>query len=132
LRPQPEPPPLAQPTPLPLTPVSPSVPLAASPAESVAAPAEEPKSAESKAAPRRRADMTPQEAPVRDGTVSLAVTPWGEVFVNGVGRGVSPPLTKLSLPPGTHTIEVRNNASPPFIARVELRSGESISLQHRF
>jgi serine/threonine-protein kinase len=132
LRPQPEPPPLAQPTPLPLTPVSPSAPPAASPTESVAAPAEEPKSAESKAAPRRRADVAPQEAPVRDGTVSLAVTPWGEVFVDGVGRGVSPPLTKLSLPPGTHTIEVRNNASPPFIARVELRSGESISLQHRF
>jgi hypothetical protein len=54
------------------------------------------------------------------------------VFVDGVARGVSPPLTQVSLPPGAHTIEVRNNSSPPFSIRVELRSGEPISLQPRF
>jgi serine/threonine-protein kinase len=64
--------------------------------------------------------------------VSLAVTPWGEVVVNGTARGVSPPLTQVALPPGVHTIEVRNGAAPPFVARVEVRPGETISLQHRF
>ena len=53
-------------------------------------------------------------------------------IVNGEPRGVSPPLTQLSLPPGAHTIEVRNTSSAPFVVRIELRSGETISLQHRF
>jgi serine/threonine-protein kinase len=64
--------------------------------------------------------------------VNLAVTPWGEVFVNGAARGVSPPLTQLTLPPGAHTIEIRNASSPPFSVRIELRAGETINLQHRF
>jgi serine/threonine-protein kinase len=93
----------------------------------------EAKAAEAKAAARRRAELSAQPvAPPRDGMVSLAVTPWGEVVVNGTARGVSPPLTQVALPPGVHTIEVRNGAAPPFVARVEVRPGETISLQHRF
>jgi hypothetical protein len=64
--------------------------------------------------------------------VALAVSPWGEVIVNGTSRGVSPPLTQLGLAPGVHTIEIRNTAAPPFVVRIEVRPGETISLQHRF
>jgi serine/threonine-protein kinase len=71
-------------------------------------------------------------APPRDGSVNLAITPWGEVLVDGAVRGVSPPLTHLALAPGTHTIEVRNSGATPFIARVEVRPGETVTLQHRF
>jgi serine/threonine-protein kinase len=134
LRPHPAPPsPVVEPTPtpLPVLPAPPPVAAAETPPESAAAPPDEVKSAETKAAARRRTD-TAAVVPARDGTVKLAVTPWGEVFVDGVGRGVSPPLTQLSLAPGAYTIEVRNSSSPPFTVRVELRSGESISLQHRF
>ena len=81
---------------------------------------------------RRRNENVIAAVPVRDGSVSLAIAPWGEVYVDGASRGVSPPLTHLSLPPGAHTIEIRNNTSPPFSVRVELKSGESIALQHRF
>jgi serine/threonine-protein kinase len=95
--------------------------------------AAEAKAAEAKAAARRRAEQAAQPvAPPRDGMVSLAVTPWGEVVVNGTPRGVSPPLTQVALPPGVHTIEVRNGAAQPFVARVEVRPGETIALQHRF
>jgi hypothetical protein len=129
LREQAPPPAPVAATPLPVLPAAP--PPAVEPApEPAGAPTEEAKAAEAKAASRRRAEAP---APVpRDGTVNLAVTPWGEVYVNGVARGVSPPLTVLTLPPGAHTIEVRNASSPPFSARIELRSGETISLQHRF
>lgn len=132
LRPQPAPPPVVEPTPLPVMPAPLPAPVAETPAEPIITPSDEAKSAEAKAVQRRRTEAASQAVPVRDGTVKLAITPWGEVFVNGVGRGVSPPLTQLSLAPGAHTIEVRNNTSPPFTVRVELRSGESISLQHRF
>jgi eukaryotic-like serine/threonine-protein kinase len=132
LRPRPAPVPVVEPTPLPVVPAPPPAPVAEVPSEPAVAPVDEAKNAEAKAGPRRRSETSATAVPVRDGTVNLAITPWGEVFVNGVGRGVSPPLTQLSLPPGAHTIEVRNASSPPLTVRVELRSGESISLQHRF
>jgi len=100
--------------------------------EPVAPVAEEPRHADTKAPPRRRTETAATAVPVRDGVVKLAVAPWGEIIVNGEPRGVSPPLTQLSLPPGAHTIEVRNTSSAPFVVRIELRSGETISLQHRF
>ena len=113
--------------------MTPAPPLVAeTPPEAVTTPAEDVKPVETKAAMRRRTESAAAAVPVRDGTVNLAVTPWGEVIVDGVARGVSPPLTQISLSPGAHTIEIRNNSAPPFSVRVELRSGETISLQHRF
>jgi class 3 adenylate cyclase len=86
----------------------------------------------------RKTDTTPLAAPVRTaaptvaGTIHLAILPWGEVFVNGKSRGVSPPLRSLDMPPGTHTIEVRNTAFPAHTQRVEVRSGEPVRIRHRF
>jgi serine/threonine-protein kinase len=73
-----------------------------------------------------------EPAPIGDGTVTVAVAPWGEVVVNGAVQGVSPPLTQITLPPGLHTIEIRNGSFEPFVARVEVKPGEKIHLQHRF
>ncbi|MDQ3214817.1 MAG: serine/threonine protein kinase, partial [Pseudomonadota bacterium] len=89
--------------------------------------------AEAKAAPRRKVEPVPVPvSPPRDGVVTLAVSPWGEVSVDGTPRGVSPPLTQLSLAPGVHTIEIRNGAAAPLVARIEVRAGETLGLQHRF
>ena len=131
LRPEPAVPPPVEATPVPVTPAPPPPPVAETLTDSSAMPEEETKAADTKAA-RRRNESATAAVPVKDGTVNLAITPWGEVYVDGVARGVSPPLTQVALPPGAHTIEVRNNSSPPFTVRVELRSGETISLQHRF
>ena len=93
----------------------------------------ESQAAEAKAATRRKIEPPPAPVlPPRDGAVTLAVSPWGEVRVDGSSRGVSPPLTQLTLPPGLHTIEIRNGSAAPFVARVEVKSGETLSLQHRF
>jgi len=82
---------------------------------------------------RTRSEAANGAAPAAgDGYVALAVTPWGEVLVNGATRGVSPPLTRLALPPGVHLVEVRNGAAQPLKARVEVKPGQTISLQHRF
>jgi serine/threonine-protein kinase len=84
--------------------------------------------------PRKARVTTPAPAAsaTGDGFVSLAVSPWGEVVVNGATRGVSPPLTRLTLPPGVHSVEIRNGAAPPLQARVEVKSGQTVALQHRF
>jgi eukaryotic-like serine/threonine-protein kinase len=83
---------------------------------------------EAKGAARKRAEPVA----TGDGTVTIAVAPWGEVVVDGTVRGVSPPLTQVMLPPGPHSIEIRNGSFPPFVARLELKAGEKVHLQHRF
>jgi serine/threonine-protein kinase len=124
------PPQAVVPAPVLPVPIAPAPPPAAVPQDETTAPVDAAK-AEPKAAPRKR-EAVPTPAPTGDGTVALAVTPWGEVVVDGAVQGVSPPLTQLRLPPGLHTIEVRNGSSTPFVARVEVRAGERIQLQHRF
>ena len=38
----------------------------------------------------------------------LQIVPWGVVYVDGVDHGVSPPLRRLTLTPGRHTIRITN------------------------
>ncbi len=65
----------------------------------------------------------PDAATARHGAtalVQLAISPWGEVFVDGKSVGVSPPMAELELTPGKHRIEVRNGDFKPYQEDVEL------------
>ncbi len=117
----------AAPQAVPAMPAPPPAPEAVAPAPATVDP--EPPKTEAKSAPRRKSEAPP---PTGDGTVVVAVTPWGEVVVDGRVQGVSPPLTQVTLPPGSHTIEIRNGSSPPFVAQVEVKPGEKVQVQHRF
>jgi hypothetical protein len=64
--------------------------------------------------------------------VSLAITPGGEVLVDGRARGMTPPLKTLELPPGRHDIVVRTGAHTPFTTHVDLAPGERLTLRHEF
>lgn len=64
--------------------------------------------------------------------VALAVKPWGEVYVDGVSVGVSPPLTKLQVSPGEHVIEIRNTTFQAHKQSVNLKAGEKLSIAHKF
>jgi len=80
---------------------------------------------------------TPAEAPPppavpKDGTLTLAIAPWGEVVVNGERRGVSPPLKQLVLKPGTYKVEVRNGNAQPYVAEVTVKPGQASPLRHKF
>ena len=72
------------------------------------------------------------EAAHRPALVLLDIQPSGEVFVDGVARGTSPPLTQLEVPPGAHTIEVRGARAKPLVVQVQLQPGEQLSLRHVF
>jgi serine/threonine-protein kinase len=104
------------------TPAPRSAPVDSAPASVVPAP---------RPAPDRKAAPPPAPAPA-DGTITLAISPWGEVFVNGTAHGVSPPLNRLTLAPGSYSIEVRNSAGQPYSARIDVKAGQTIMLQHRF
>jgi serine/threonine-protein kinase len=79
-----------------------------------------------------RSVQAPAAVSPPDGTLALAVSPWGEVFVNGTSRGVAPPLSQLSLAPGSYTIEIRNSDNVRFTTRIDVKSGQTVSLHHRF
>ncbi|MDH4093242.1 MAG: PEGA domain-containing protein [Betaproteobacteria bacterium] len=81
---------------------------------------------------RAEPGKTAAAALVATGTVQLSILPWGEVFVDGKSRGVSPPLRTLEMPAGAHTIEVRNTSFPAYTKRIDVRSGKSVRISHRF
>jgi len=67
-----------------------------------------------------------------DGKIVMAITPWGEVFVDGRSRGVSPPTQVLELPAGAHTIEIRNGKFPAHVQKIVVKPGEAVRIRHRF
>lgn len=67
-----------------------------------------------------------------DAVVALSVLPGGEVFLDGVAQGPSPPLASLSMRAGTHLIEIRRGGDPPFHRELRLKPGEHIDLKHVF
>lgn len=84
----------------------------------------------SKAAPAA-APAAPAPLPAK-GLVHIAISPWGQVEVDGAAVGTTPPLTRLELPQGTHTITVRNEDFPPFTQRVQVDPDRPATLKHRF
>jgi serine/threonine-protein kinase len=70
--------------------------------------------------------------PPEPGILTLAIAPWGEVFVDGNSVGVSPPLNHIDLAPGKHSVEVRNSSFPAHTAQVDIEAGKKFVLQHRF
>jgi serine/threonine-protein kinase len=76
---------------------------------------------------RPRASVTQAKA-----TVMLAISPWGEVYVDGNSVGVSPPLTTLQLASGKHKVEIRNQAFAPYRDTVNLKPGKSLKIRHKF
>ncbi len=111
---------------------------AAAPAVSAtAAQPDKPAAATPPAKPRKTAKVVPA-APVAvaaapmPGVVNIAISPWGEVEVDGAAVGTTPPLSRLELSQGTHTITVRNADFPPYTQRVQVDPEKPVSLKHRF
>lgn len=80
-----------------------SSPRASPPTRAVELPATDRLPAPSQAAPAPAA-----QSPAADAVFSLRIRPWGIVYVDGVRRGISPPLKQLVLAPGRHTLRVTN------------------------
>jgi hypothetical protein len=80
----------------------------------------------------RLARLALEPPPVLPAVIRLEITPRGDVFIDGVRQGASPPLSQVEVDPGPHTIEVRNHPSPPLKLEVSLGSGEGMTITHAF
>jgi serine/threonine-protein kinase len=71
-------------------------------------------------------------APPPPGYVQLAVSPWGQIEVDGKAVGIAPPLNRLSLSAGSHTITIRNGELPPVVRVVQVSADQPVTIKHRF
>ena len=120
-----------------LPPVVAPVPIKVEPPPVVTAPPEPAKETHRPAvAVRARPVVAPAPVapppPPEPGVLSLAIAPWGEVFLDGKSVGVSPPLNHIDLTPGKHSVEVRNSGFPAYGVQVDIETGKAFVLQHRF
>ncbi|MGD9832064.1 MAG: serine/threonine-protein kinase [Piscinibacter sp.] len=81
--------------------------------------------------PVREGKATPAST-TGTGSVRIAVSPWGNVEVNGTSVGTTPPLNELTLPEGRHQIVIRNADFPPYSATISVAPGQPVSLKHKF
>jgi hypothetical protein len=128
---------LPAPEPAPVKPLAPapeSRPLAQ--AESPFARAPEPPArpvAKAPAQPRLQpAAKVPAPQPGKTARLLLAVSPRGELYIDGAHHGSTPPITMLELEPGMHRIEVRNGSRKPFLTYMTVEPGDVRRIRHDF
>jgi type II secretory pathway pseudopilin PulG len=78
------------------------------------------------------AQAVPNAAAPGSATYRLHIQPWGVVYVDGIDRGVSPPVKRLALAPGKHTIRITNPNFRDRVFEVDSRSGANGQIAANF
>ena len=66
------------------------------------------------------------------GQVKLAISPWGQIEVNGSNVGTTPPLNQLTLSAGAHRITIRNADFPAYSVTVNVTGSQPVTIRHKF
>lgn len=113
--------------------------VAAAPAKPVAAkettPKETPRERRAREAKEREQAARSAAAaapPLAKGVVRIAVSPWGNVEVDGVAVGTTPPLTEITLTEGKHQITIRNGDFAPYSTTVNVTPGQPVTVKTKF
>lgn len=89
--------------------------------------------AEAADTPATAAAATPEiNGAVAGSTYKLTIQPWGTVYVDGAEQGVSPPLKKISIAAGKHTIRVVNPSFPEYVTVINVTNKQYGTIQHDF
>lgn len=90
-------------------------------------------------APKSEASKLAEAAPAaaalptsNTGFITLAINPWGEVYLDGKKMGVSPPLKELQVTPGKHTIEIKNTFFAGHTETLEVNLNDRVKIVHKF
>ena len=81
-------------------------------------------------APRTASISEPQ--PGATAKLIIAVSPQGELYVDGKHYGTTPPITTLDLEPGMHRIEIRSGSRRPYVTYMTLQAGDVRRIRHEF
>jgi len=66
------------------------------------------------------------------GAITFEIKPEGEIYVDGVLKGKSPPLKKIQVPAGDHVIEIRSGKFKPVVTELSVGQGEEFEVTHNF
>ena len=91
-----------------------------------------PRAPEKAASPEQTTTASAKPAAGPTALIMLAVSPWGEVVVDGKSMGVAPPLSELELAPGRYRIEIRNSSFKPYQEIFDLEPNQTIRIKHKF
>jgi hypothetical protein len=70
--------------------------------------------------------------PPAPAVLTLLIKPRGEIFIDGVSRGKTPPVTEIQVTPGPHLLEIRAPGQPPLKYALNLEAGERMTITHTF
>ena len=90
------------------------------------------KSKLAKADTAKKSDTPPTPTAAGEASLTLAISPWGEVFVDGKRLGISPPLRNLKLPSGKHTILIVNETFKPYSQTIDLEPNNTHKIKYKF
>jgi hypothetical protein len=82
-------------------------------------------------APRPEPARVPP-APAGKTEYKLIIKPWGTLYVDGQDRGVSPPVKRLVLGAGRHTVRIVNPAYPDRVLRIDAGRSTAGRIVHDF
>jgi hypothetical protein len=68
----------------------------------------------------------------RGGTIEVRVTPWANLYVDGKLIAETVTNRKVGVDVGTHVVELRNPTFATFTQQVEVNSGDTKVVDHRF
>lgn len=74
----------------------------------------------------------PEPQPAGTARLILAVSPRGELYIDGKHHGTTPPVTTLELDPGMHRIEVRSGSRKPYLTYMTVQAGDVRRIRHDF
>ena len=78
------------------------------------------------------ASAVPARQPGGTARLILAVSPRGELYVDGKHQGTTPPATTFNLEPGMHRIEVRSGSRKPYLTYMTVQAGDVRRIRHDF
>lgn len=112
--------------------LAPAVPAAAASVPATAAANSVPAAPNAAASAAASAASSGEAAAPSSGTLAIAVQPWATIYVDGVEKGITPPLKKLTLPPGEHEVRLENPNFPAHVQKVTVDGRKPVTIKHDF
>jgi hypothetical protein len=78
------------------------------------------------------ASLPAPQPPLAPAVIEFAIKPKGDVYIDGVRKGTTPPLARLEVSPGVHTIKIVYGKFAPVYVDVNLEPSEVVTVKHAF
>jgi serine/threonine-protein kinase len=74
----------------------------------------------------------PTKAPTKPAQLIFAVSPGGEIYIDGNYLATTPPATTFDLEPGMYRVEVRHGSRKPYLTYMTVEPGDVRRITHDF